>query len=416
MQTNHKRPFRLQLLEPRLLLAGDIVMTEFMARNDGAHRDGDGVSSDWIELLNASNQAVDLAGYHLTDNANELAKWPFPSRVLGPGETMVVFASGQDRNDYVDAAGHLHTNFSLRGDGEFLGLIAPDNSIASSFGSIDNPYPPQATDLSFGLAQTITLVTPDSEAYHLVPLEDTHDATWTDPAFDAVGAGFSLGRAAVGIEDDPTARTNFSDLIQTELLSGSHAVYERVEFELLDATAITSLTLDLKYDNGFVAYLNGRRVADDNVPPVVGWFSPAPASGQRDSDAREGISIDLADDVDALVNGKNVLAIHVMNFLPDIEDLLLVPRLTAGASNIESATGQPNRQGFMSPTPDAPNVSPEFIFDGHVNDTQFSVDRGYFDQPFQLEISADPMTAEIRYTTDGSVPTETNGPAVFGRY
>ena len=53
---------RLEQLEPKQLLAAAPVINEFMARNDGGIRDGDGRSSDWIEIFNASDMPVDLAG------------------------------------------------------------------------------------------------------------------------------------------------------------------------------------------------------------------------------------------------------------------------------------------------------------------------------------------------------------------
>ena len=42
-----------------------------------------------------------------------------------PGEYHVVFASGQLTPDYVDAAGHAHTNFRRGGGGEYAALVAP---------------------------------------------------------------------------------------------------------------------------------------------------------------------------------------------------------------------------------------------------------------------------------------------------
>ncbi|MCP4455458.1 MAG: lamin tail domain-containing protein, partial [Planctomycetes bacterium] len=51
------------------------------------------------------------------------------------------------------------------------------------------------------------------------------------------------------------------------------------------------------------------------------------------------------------------------------------------------------------PTPDAANTDGYF---GLVADTRFSLDRGFFDQPFELVISTVTPEAFILYTTDGS--------------
>src|SRR5687768_14535541 len=89
-----RRRLQIERLEPRQLLAADVLITEFMASNNGGLRDGDGDSSDWIELFNAGDSAVDLGGYFLTEEADELSKWPFPAgTIVGPGNTLLVFAS-----------------------------------------------------------------------------------------------------------------------------------------------------------------------------------------------------------------------------------------------------------------------------------------------------------------------------------
>ena len=60
-----------------------------------------------------------LAGYHLTDDSNDLDKWTFPSHLLNAGVDLVVFASGKNTTD---PQGRRHTNFSLSGDGEYVAL------------------------------------------------------------------------------------------------------------------------------------------------------------------------------------------------------------------------------------------------------------------------------------------------------
>ena len=61
---------------------------------------------------------------------------------------------------------------------------------------------------------------------------------------------------------------------------------------------------------------------------------------------------------------------------------------------------------FFVPSPEAANGD---SFEGFVGDTNFTVDRGFFELPFSLEITTDTPDATIRYTTDGSEPTEMSG-------
>ena len=59
-----------------------LVISEFLAENDGGLHDSDGDSPDWIELHNLSTNAVNLAGWRLTDTATNLSRWTFPATNL----------------------------------------------------------------------------------------------------------------------------------------------------------------------------------------------------------------------------------------------------------------------------------------------------------------------------------------------
>ncbi|MGA0438478.1 MAG: chitobiase/beta-hexosaminidase C-terminal domain-containing protein, partial [Limisphaerales bacterium] len=61
---------------------------------------------------------------------------------------------------------------------------------------------------------------------------------------------------------------------------------------------------------------------------------------------------------------------------------------------------------FLQPTPGQANASGVL---GFVADTQFSIDRGFYTEPFSLIISSQTEGASIRYTTDGTMPTSQRG-------
>src|SRR4051794_18926560 len=119
----------LETLEDRTLMSVGVtattdapIITEFLAINNSGLRDQDGQRSDWIELYNPTAGDVNLGGYYLTDDAAVLAKWRLPAVTLPSGSYLTVFASGKDR---AVAGQELHTNFTLDGAGEYLGLIGP---------------------------------------------------------------------------------------------------------------------------------------------------------------------------------------------------------------------------------------------------------------------------------------------------
>jgi hypothetical protein len=71
--------------------------------------------------------------------------------------------------------------------------------------------------------------------------------------------------------------------------------------------------------------------------------------------------------------------------------------------------GDPSRY-FSTPTPAGPNAD---SISGFVADTTFSVDRGYFEDAFSVEIASPTVGATLVYTLDGSQPTLANGTQVY---
>ncbi|MFV2069165.1 MAG: chitobiase/beta-hexosaminidase C-terminal domain-containing protein, partial [Pirellulales bacterium] len=169
-------------LEGRELLAGDLVISEFMASNGSTLLDNDAASPDWIEIHNRSSETVDLLGWSLTDDAREPEKWLFPQVEIEPDSYLVVFASAKDR---AVAAEELHTNFKLSAGGETVALVSPAGAIVSAYGSDGSDYPEQLRDVSYG-------ATPDGPRYLPVPTPGGPNGEGVLGLLDAVD--FSVGR------------------------------------------------------------------------------------------------------------------------------------------------------------------------------------------------------------------------------
>ncbi len=343
--TLRPRPSGLQPLESRMLLAADPIITEIVASNQTTLDDGFGNSSDWIEVYNAGDVAVDLADYHLTDSADDLTKWTFTqSFVLDPGAYGIVFASGLDT---VDPAGFVHTSFSLSAGGEHVALVNPDGEVVSSFGDNGADYPEQVGDVAYGLPGVV-LIDADSPAEVLVPGNGALGTSWTLPGFDAAASGFTAATSSIGYEADPGSNGGFGGLIGTTLPVGTVGAYQRIDFNIDDVSQITGLQLLMQSDDGFIAYLNGVRVAELFAPAVPQYNSNA--SDQRsDQDGATPLAFSLDGDLGLLNTGNNVLAIHTLNRGSSSSDMLSIATLNA------SVVG--NTAAYLQyPTPGASNA------------------------------------------------------------
>lgn len=118
-----------------------IIINEVMSNNTSTLQDQFGEYPDWIELYNRSDRDVNLSGWGLSDDTDELERWQFPSTVLSSGEHLIVYASGRDSTLSTD---YLHTDFRISAEGDIVVLTDPSGRVA------DRCYvPPLRTDHSY---------------------------------------------------------------------------------------------------------------------------------------------------------------------------------------------------------------------------------------------------------------------------
>jgi len=378
--------------------AGDLVITEMMASNNTDIRDVDGDSSDWIEIANLGASTCNLGGYFLTDDVNDLEKWEFPDVTLDPGRYLVVFASEKDRRE---PDRELHTNFRLDKGGDLLILVTPDGQTPIS--GFAPTYPPQVTDASYGISTDSTLhrlVDSRAPVRVLVPGDDSLGDSWRGQTFD--DSGWISGTQGVGYERS----SGFEPLIGTDLegpmYDTNSGAFIRIPFTIANASNIDGLTLRVKYDDGFVAFINGTRVAGANAPSgsTIAWNQRATAS-HADNRAILFEEFEVSTFADELVSGENVLAIHGLNFSSTSSDFLLVAELegvTVGEIDRESY------QFFEDTTPEAANGPG---YDEVSADVTFSHTSGAYAGAIDLVLDA-AGGGQIRYTTNGSKPTESS--------
>lgn len=100
---------------------------------------------DWIELYNTGAEDVDLAGYYLSDDSEDLTKFTFTTNAtIAAAGVLVLVADGADQAEQ----GPLHVGFKLSGTtGDRVLLTDPDGYLVDE---IQFGVPPDATvDYSF---------------------------------------------------------------------------------------------------------------------------------------------------------------------------------------------------------------------------------------------------------------------------
>ena len=220
-----------------------------------------------------------------------------------------------------------------------------------------------------------------------------------DGSFDLVGDTTAGGLALTGLAG------RVATDVRAVMQGINASLWTRTEFELSDPSSIELLTLRAAYEDGFVAYLNGTEIARRNAPASPSWDAVATADRPL-GDAGTFEAIDVSADVSQLVLGTNVLAIHGLNDAPADGAFLILPELRAVGTTVTTSP-----RYFAAPTPSTPNG---VGFPAVSGTPAFSSANGLFTDPFSLTLSAAAPGAVIRYTTDGSAPTETHGTVYTG--
>jgi spore coat protein CotH len=159
---------------------------------------------------------------------------------------------------------------------------------------------------------------------------DFDDSTWVE---GSGGAGYE---ANAGYANAIGSSFNF----RQQMHNGSTSVYLRFPFQVDDLKQLDAgeLSLLMKYDDGFVAYLNGKKVASANVHDEVDWDSTA-RTAQGDETGMSFQAFDLSEHKGKFQVGKNVLAIHGLNASSSSSDALFAPKIEVNDSKIGENIG-----------------------------------------------------------------------------
>lgn len=230
-------------------------------------QDEDGDYPDWFEIHNASGNAINLINWTCSDKLDEPGMWSFPDITLEADGYLQVWASGKNRGSQIFR--------TLINQGDDFRYLVPNQPV-------DNQW----KNLNFD------------------------DNSWNQGP-----SGFGYGDG-----DDNTV-----------LQSGINSVFLRKVFTVSDAASIESLILDIDYDDGFVAYLNGQEIARANINGLNPEYN-APTLTDHEAQIYSGGLPDrfTLDNIDGLLqDGENIFCIQAHNISNGSSDFTVIPFLSA---------------------------------------------------------------------------------------
>jgi hypothetical protein len=348
-------------------VSGPLRINEVMADNVSVLQDEDGDYSDWVEITNTGSSAVNLAGYGLSRDRDDLFQWSFPELSLQPGQNLVVFCSGKNRKN---SSSELHAGFRINKSSEQLFLANPMGQIADS--------------------AEIRNLPPDASLARMASDE------WE--ASDRPSPGYE--NTAEGYAEYVKACRPPSPLILSEVMSRNENTLSDEDGNFYDWIEIKNAGNEpLNLGNYWLSDDSGKihkwRFPDMTLQPgsyAVVFLSPDYTTPKGESYLHADFALSASGDV-----------VYLSDTSGKVLQKLTVPELTDGVT-YGVLDGEANYFYFTVPTPGRAN-DPASRCDSYAEKPVFSSGGGFYPGPCTLTIKTPQDGAVVHYTTDGSVPT-----------
>ena len=189
----------------QIINAQEVIINEIVSSNNSLYPDRYDRYNDWLEIKNLSSNVLDLGGYWISDDVNNIYKWNIPELQISPNSFEIIYCSG-------------------------------DNIVERGSGTVWQTLIDQGSNWKYAFA---------GGAYSIPQNWRDIDATLNWPESES---GFGYGD-----NDDET------------IIPSSPGLAIRKIFYIESISDIMSIILHIDYDDGFIAYINGVEIARDNV-------------------------------------------------------------------------------------------------------------------------------------------------------
>jgi hypothetical protein len=193
---------------------------------------------------------------------------------------------------------------------------------------------PRLKGVSEGTTTSTTLVAENSIKKVLVPNEPISESWKSSYTFN--DSSWISGFGGVGYEAGSGYELLIDTYVGEQMYNGNTSCYIRIPFTVSsDPSSFNFLTLNMQYDDGFIAYINGTEIQRVLFTGTPGWNSQA--DGNHESNGAE--SFDISSHLGTLQQGNNLLAIHGLNVSSNSSDFIISAELAAGKSSSAESSG-----------------------------------------------------------------------------
>ncbi len=357
---------------------GDIplVINEFQPCNESLFPGEKGDFPDWIEIYNPSTGAIDVSGFGLSDDRLSPLKWTFPAgTTIDAGGYLLVYADGS-----VDVNGQYKSLYADFGLDNYEESVVLTDKLGRVIDAID--YKGVPADASYGRD----------------PISDAWDIyVHPTPGFRNDEAGYEeFTKSAQQLAFHSDLFISEIMLTNRTLAEDEGAFYDWVELHNAGSQAIDLSGYGLSDDAGNPGrwrFPDGTRIEPGAYQLMMASKTPI---AEAKSESSPYIHLNFA-----LSNTRGEIVT-----LYD-KDGVLLDRIAALPQRDGASYGRGEPGGryeyYPAPTPGEANGKG---YRGYAPSPAFALPAGLYSGPQSISVAPPPGGVQVRYTIDGSEPTE----------